>query len=48
MVIEQAKCIRHALDRLNSIFVPAGEVRAVRNDDTAAAAMIVVMPAATS
>lgn len=44
ITIEQADGVRHALGRLDSIFVPAGEARAVMNDSDAAAAIIVVTP----
>lgn len=42
---EQADGVRHVLHHLDSIFVPAGEARAVINHGDAAAAILVVTPA---
>ena len=44
LTIEEADGQRHQLNALDSIFVPAGEPRAVLNDSGAPAAMIVVTP----
>lgn len=44
VTIEQADGARHVLHPSDSVFIPAGEARAVRNDSGAAAAMIVVTP----
>ena len=46
LVIEQADGVRHVLHALDSIFIAAGEERAVRNESGAPAAMIVITPAA--
>jgi quercetin dioxygenase-like cupin family protein len=46
ITIEQLDGARHVLRRLDSIFVAAGEARAVRNESGAAAAMIVITPVA--
>ena len=45
IIIEQENGARHVLETWDSIFVPAGEARAVRNESGASAAMIVVTPA---
>ncbi len=42
--VEQADGVRHTLSRMDSIFVPAGEARAVVNDSGAPAAIVVVTP----
>ena len=42
--IEQADGVRHVLHERDSIFVPAGEARAVSNDSGAPAAIIVITP----
>lgn len=44
IIIEQADGTRHQLGPLDSIFVPADEARAVRNESGASAAMIVIVP----
>ena len=44
LVVEQEGGVRHVLERGDSIFIPAGEARAVRNESGAPAAMIVVTP----
>lgn len=44
IVIEQADGARHVLHPGDSIFIAAGEARAVRNESSAVAAMIVVTP----
>jgi len=46
--VEQADGTRHRLERLDSVFVPAGEARAVINDSGAPAAIIVVTPPAST
>ena len=46
LVIEQADGARHVLHPLDSIFIAAGEARAVINESGAPAAMIVVTPPA--
>ncbi|HEX3678211.1 MAG TPA: cupin domain-containing protein [Galbitalea sp.] len=46
ITIEQADGTRHILHPLDSIFVPAGESRAVLNESGAPAAMIVITPSA--
>lgn len=48
LVIEQADGARHVLHPLDSIFIPAGEARAIRNESGAGAAMIVVTPPVVS
>ena len=45
LIIEQADGFRHVLRPLDSIFIAAGEERAVRNESGKPAAMIVVTPA---
>jgi quercetin dioxygenase-like cupin family protein len=42
--IEQANGVRHGLQQWDSIFVPAGEARAVLNDTSEPAAIIVITP----
>ena len=44
IIVEQADGARHVLQRWDSIFIPTGEARAVRNESGAPAAMIVVTP----
>lgn len=44
LVIEQADGTRHVLQALDSIFIAAGEARAVLNESGAPAAMIVITP----
>ncbi len=44
ITIEQADGVRHLLQPGDSIFIAAGEARAVLNDSGAPAAMIVVTP----
>ena len=44
LVIEQEDGLRHVLERGDSIFIPVGEARAVRNASGARAAMIVITP----
>lgn len=44
ITIEQADGVRYLLHPLDSIYVPAGESRAVFNESGATAAMIVVTP----
>ncbi len=44
LTIEQADGARHYLNALDSIFIPAGEARSVRNDTDAVAEMIVITP----
>jgi glyoxylate utilization-related uncharacterized protein len=36
--------VTHALARLDSCFIPAGEARAIRNEGNVVATMLVVMP----
>ena len=43
--IELADGVRHRLERLDSVFVPPGEARAIVNDSGAPAAIIVIVPA---
>ena len=45
ITIEQENGTRHALEKWDSVLVPAGEARAVRNESGAAAAIIVISPA---
>ena len=45
ITIEQEDGTRHVLRRSDSVFIPAGEARAVRNESGAPAAIIVVTPA---
>ena len=42
--VEQSDGVRHQLGGMDSIFVPAGEARAVVNDSGAPAAIIVITP----
>ena len=44
ITVEQEDGVRHVLQRRDSVFVPAGEARAVRNESGAVAAMIVITP----
>ena len=44
LLIEQVDGTRHKLNPLDSIYVPPGEARAVRNESGASAAMIVITP----
>ncbi len=44
ITIEQADGVRHVLLPSDSIFIPAGEARAVLNESGAPAAMIVILP----
>jgi len=44
ITIEQADGVRHSLQQWDSIFVPAGEARAVVNDSGAPASIIVITP----
>ncbi|WP_310533323.1 cupin domain-containing protein [Novosphingobium sp.] len=44
LTIVQADGVRHRLEQWDSIFIPAGEARAVENDSGAPAAIIVVTP----
>lgn len=44
IIVEEANGVRHELEHLDSIFVPAGESRTVLNDGEVAAAIIVVTP----
>ena len=44
LIVEQADGVRHVLTPLDSIFVPAGEARAVRNESGAVATMVVITP----
>lgn len=44
ITIEQQDGMRHILQHLDSIFIPAGEARAVFNESGGAAAMIVITP----
>lgn len=44
LVIEQPGGVRHVLQALDSIFIAAGEARAIRNESGAAATMIVITP----
>ena len=46
LLIEQQDGVRHVLEPYDSIFIPAGEARAVRNESGAVAAMIVITPSA--
>lgn len=48
IVIEQKDGTRHELRRSDSVFVPAGEARAMRNESGALAAIIVVTPASAT
>ena len=44
LTIVQADGTSHVLNALDSIFIPAGEARAIRNDSGAPAEMIVITP----
>lgn len=44
LVMEAPGGVRHVLNALDSIFIAAGEARAIRNESGAAATMIVVTP----
>ena len=44
LTVVQADGVRHRLEQWDSIFIPAGEARAVENDSGAPAAIIVVTP----
>ncbi len=44
LIVEQADGVRHLLQPLDSIFIAAGEARAIRNESGAPASMIVVTP----
>ncbi len=44
ITIEQADGVRHVLLPCDSVFIPAGEARAVLNESGAPAAMIVIVP----
>jgi quercetin dioxygenase-like cupin family protein len=44
LIVEQADGVQHVLQALDSIFIPAGEARAIRNESGAAATMIVITP----
>ena len=44
IIIEQEDGTRHLLRNRDSIFVPAGEARAVRNESGASAAILVITP----
>lgn len=46
LTIVQADGVRHQLEQWDSIFIPAGEARAVENDSGAPASIIVVTPPA--
>ncbi len=45
LVIEQEDGTRHVLQQWDSVFIPSGEARAVRNESGAPAAIIVITPA---
>ena len=47
LIIEQADGVRHILCPGDSIFISAGEARAVRNESGLPAAMIVITPPTT-
>jgi len=47
LIVEQSDGVRHVLRAPDSIFIPAGEARAVLNEGAAPAAMIVVTPPAS-
>ncbi|MES2755966.1 MAG: cupin domain-containing protein [Pseudomonadota bacterium] len=44
LVIEQPDGVRHVLNALDSIFIAAGDARAIRNESGAPATMIVITP----
>jgi quercetin dioxygenase-like cupin family protein len=44
LIIEQPDGVRHVLQALDSIFIAAGEARAIRNESGAPATMIVITP----
>ena len=44
ILVEQANGLRHSLNQLDSVFVPAGEARAVSNESGDMAAIIVITP----
>ena len=44
LTVVQADGFRHRLEQWDSIFIPAGEARAVENDSNADAAIIVITP----
>ncbi len=44
LTVVQADGVRHRLEQWDSIFIPAGEMRAAQNDSGAPAAIIVVTP----
>lgn len=44
LIIEQPDGARHVLHALDSIFIAAGEARAIRNESGAPATMIVITP----
>ena len=44
LIVEQPDCVRHVLHALDSIFIAAGEARAIRNESGAPATMIVITP----
>ena len=48
ITIEQADGVRHVLLPCDSVFIPAGEARAVLNESGAPAAMIVILPPAAA
>ena len=48
VTIEQSDGVRHVLEPGDSVFIAAGEARAVRNEGSDAAAMIVVTPPAAT
>lgn len=48
LTIEQADGVRHVLHAMDSIFIAAGEARAIRNDSGADAMMIVITPPASN
>ena len=46
ITVEQEDGTPHVLRRFDSIFIPAGEARAIRNESGAASAIIVITPSA--
>ncbi|SEO09493.1 hypothetical protein SAMN05428959_104625 [Duganella sp. CF517] len=44
LIIEQEDGVEHVLELFDSIHIPAGEARAIRNDSGAGATMIVITP----
>ena len=44
LIVEQPDGVRHVLHALDSIFIAAGEARAIRNESGASATMIVITP----